>query len=92
MKEGDLYIVNLASGKERRLTERPDELTLNGCLDWVYQEEVYGRGDFKAYWWSPDSRYIAFLQLDISEEPVHTILDHRTVHSGVEKTVLSPPR
>ena len=91
VKEGDLYIVNLASGKERRLTERSDELTLNGCLDWVYQEEVYGRGDFKAYWWSPDSRYIAFLQLDVSEEPVHTILDHRTVHSGIEKQYYPHP-
>ncbi len=85
VKEGDLYIINLASGKERRLTQRPDELTLNGCLDWVYQEEVYGRGDFKAYWWSPDSRYIAFLQLDVSEVPVYDILDNRTIHSGVEK-------
>ena len=85
VREGDLYITDLVSGKERRLTERSDENTLNGYLDWIYQEEVYGRGDFKAYWWSPDSRYIAFLQLDISEEPVHTIIDNRPVHSGVEK-------
>lgn len=85
VREGDLYITDLVSGKERRLTERSDENTLNGYLDWVYQEEVYGRGDFKAYWWSPDSRYIAFLRLDISEEPVHNIIDNRTVHSEVEK-------
>ena len=35
-----------------------------GRLDWVYQEEVYGRGNFKGFWWSPDSKWIAFLGLD----------------------------
>ena len=49
---------------------------LNGKLDWVYQEEVYGRGRFKGWWWSPDSASLAFLSLD--ESPVHdfTIVDH----------------
>ena len=35
-----------------------DELI--GKLDWVYQEELYGRGNFKGYWWSPDSQRVAF--------------------------------
>ena len=42
------------------------ENLLNGVLDWVYQEEIYGRGDFKGYWWSPDSSRIVYLQLDES--------------------------
>ncbi len=85
VSDGDIYVTDLPSGSERRLTEKPGENILNGYLDWVYQEEVYGRGDFKAYWWSPDSRYIAFLQLDVSEEPVYLIDDDRTPHSEVEK-------
>jgi dipeptidyl-peptidase 4 len=91
VREGDLYLVDLDTQKERRLTEKPDNNTLNGYLDWVYQEEVYGRGDFKAYWWSPDSRYIAFLQLDISEEPVHTILDNCKINPDEEKQAYPYP-
>src|SRR5262249_19840744 len=43
---------------------------LNGKLDWVYEEEIYGRGQKQAYWWSPDSSKIAFLQ--INDTPVST--------------------
>jgi dipeptidyl-peptidase-4 len=85
VRDGDIFVTDLSSGAERQLTEKTDENILNGYLDWVYQEEVYGRGDFKAYWWSPDSRYIAFLQLDVSDEPVYLINDDRTPHSEVEK-------
>ena len=85
VSEADLHLVELGSGEVKRLTERDGEHILNGCLDWVYQEEVYGRGNFKGYWWSPDSQYLAFLQLDVSEVPVSTIVDQRSVPSGIEK-------
>lgn len=84
VSEGDLYLVELESGKVRRLTTRAGDQICNGHLDWVYQEEVYGRGDFKGYWWSPDSRKIAFLRLDVSQVPTATIVDHRGVHPEVE--------
>jgi len=35
----------------------------------VYQEEIYGRGTFRAFWWSPDSQRIAYLSLDESKVP-----------------------
>ena len=34
--------------RERALTRDGDDKILNGRLDWVYQEEVYGRGNFGA--------------------------------------------
>ena len=44
----------------------------NGELDWVYPEEL----DLStAHWWSPDSRSIAYLQFDISREPVFPQVD-----------------
>ena len=49
---------------------------LNGKLDWVYQEEVYGRGNYRGYWWSPDSRHLAFLHLDEQPVPEFTVVDH----------------
>lgn len=74
VRANDLYVVDLA-GRERRLTTDGSASLLNGKLDYVYQEEVYGRGNFKGYWWSPDSERIAFLQLDESRVPEATIVD-----------------
>ena len=53
-----------STGRERRLTTDGGPQLLNGKLDWVYQEEIYGRGNYRAYWWSPDSQRLAFLRLD----------------------------
>ena len=63
----DLYTVDAASGKETRLTLNGAETLRNGGLDWVYPEELeLGT----AFWWSPDSKSIAYLQFDTSREPV----------------------
>lgn len=72
----DLHARATASDEARRLTSDGSGSLFNGKLDWVYQEEVYGRGDFKAYWWSPDSRYLAFLSLDESDVHEFTVVDH----------------
>lgn len=75
----DIRAVELATGKEAAITSGGDATHLNGRLDWVYQEEVFNqRGNFKGYWWSPDSRRIAYLSLDESHVPVFTIMDDRT--------------
>jgi dipeptidyl-peptidase-4 len=63
----DLYSLEIETGKEVRLTNDGSETLLNGELDWVYPEELeIGT----AYWWSPDSKSIAYLQFDTSREPV----------------------
>lgn len=77
LRANDLYIVDL-SGRERRLTTDGSAELLNGKLDYVYQEEVYGRGIWKGFWWSPDSLRVAFLQLDERPVPEFTIPDHIT--------------
>src|SRR5580658_255536 len=57
----DLYTLEIASRKLSRLTEDGGPTLLNGELDWVYPEEL----DLgTAYWWSPDSKQIAYLQFD----------------------------
>ena len=84
VRDNDLYVVDVATQRERRLTTDGSENTLNGILDWVYQEEVYGRGTFHAYWWSPDSSRIAFMKLD--ERPVRrfAVVDHIPYQQTVE--------
>lgn len=63
----DLYTVDVASRKETRLTRDGTATLRNGALDWVYPEEI---GLSQAFWWSPDSKSIAYLQFDISREPL----------------------
>jgi dipeptidyl-peptidase 4 len=80
----DLVTSTVAEGLERRLTTDGSEEVLNGKLDWIYQEEVYGRGQFRAYWWSPDSSRIAFLRLDEKGVPRYTIVDDIPYRPTVE--------
>ena len=63
-----------------QLTTDGSKEILNGKLDYVYQEEVYGRNVFKGYWWSPDSARIAFLRLDERDVPQFTIVDDIPYH------------
>ncbi len=72
----NLYVIDLASGKMRALTNDGGVNVFNGKLDWVYQEEIYGRNKFKGFWWSPDSESIAFLRLDESDVDIFTVVDH----------------
>jgi dipeptidyl-peptidase-4 len=75
LRANNLFTVDLA-GRERQLTTDGSKEILNGKLDYVYQEEVYGRGIWKGFWWSPDSSRIAFLRLDERPVPEFTIVDH----------------
>jgi dipeptidyl-peptidase 4 len=76
VRGNNLFVVEIASGREKQLTRDGDEKILNGVLDWVYEEELYGRGNKRGYWWSPDSRFIAFLRTDESPVPKFPIVDH----------------
>ncbi len=80
----DLYLVEVDRRREYPLTTDGSDAVRNGLLDWVYQEEIYGRGNFRGYWWSPDSTRIAYLQLDDSDVPGYTIIDHIPYHPEVE--------
>jgi dipeptidyl-peptidase-4 len=73
IRNNNLHVI---SGREaRELTTDGSRTLLNGILDWVYSEELYGRGNYRGYWWSPDSKYIAFLQLDETAVPEYTLID-----------------
>ena len=74
VRANNLFVTDLA-GRERQLTTDGSAEILNGKLDYVYQEEVYGRGNFKGYWWSPDSSRIAFLRSDERPVPEFTVVD-----------------
>ncbi len=86
----DLYVLEIASCRQTRLTRDGSATLLNGQLDWVYQEEIYGRGNWQAYWWSPDGTKLAFLQLDTADVPVYPLVDH--LHPYPQVTELRYPK
>ena len=73
-RDNDLYVVDIASGVETRITNDGTDLILNGYASWVYYEEILGRPSrYKAFWWSPDSKKIGFYRFDNTEVPLFPI-------------------
>ncbi len=83
--DNNLFVVGTEDLAVRALTQDGGAEIFNGYLDWVYQEEVYGRGDFQGYWWSPDSTHIAFLRLDESQVPTFIVDDSLAFSQSVER-------
>ena len=54
---------------------------LNGEVDWVYEEELETRSN---YFWSPDSKLLAYLQMNETEVPEYPITDWIPTHAKVE--------
>jgi dipeptidyl-peptidase-4 len=63
----DLFVKTIASGKVEKLTsDGKRNKIINGTTDWVYEEEF---SITKAYGWSPDSKFIAYLRFDEKAVP-----------------------
>jgi dipeptidyl aminopeptidase/acylaminoacyl peptidase len=81
----NLYVVDIATQTERALTTDGTGVISNAKADWVYFEEIFNRS-WKAYWWSPDSKSLAFLRFDDTNVPKFTVLDHTQRQQQVEVT------
>ena len=72
IRDHNLWLVNIADGKERAITRDGVEEIRKGELDWVYPEEL----DIKtAYWWAPDSSAIAYLEMDERKVAQYPLVD-----------------
>ncbi|HEX3534410.1 MAG TPA: S9 family peptidase [Gemmatimonadaceae bacterium] len=81
-RDGDMYVTDLSTHVEKRLTRDASEHVFNGHFDWVYEEEF---GLAQAWKWSPDSRYISYWQLNDSAEPEIQLSDYSGIHQNWEK-------
>ena len=66
VRSGDLYICDIQTLGETRLTDTASETLTNGIADFIAQEEMHR---FEGYWWSPDGNRIAYTQVDTSNIP-----------------------
>jgi dipeptidyl aminopeptidase/acylaminoacyl peptidase len=85
VRDSNLFVVDLATQTERKLTTDGAELIANGKADWVYFEEVFIRSS-RAYWWSPDSTRLAFLRFDDSPVKKFAVVDQLPTRGKVETT------
>jgi dipeptidyl-peptidase-4 len=83
-KKNNLYTVSVADGKETQLTHDGTDDVLNGYSSWVYMEEILGRASqYKAFWWNPNSKNIAFFRFDETKVPEFTMTDAPGQHGQV---------
>ena len=86
-KNNNLYSLSLATKKEVAITNDGATGILNGYASWVYFEEIFGRStQYRAFWWSPDSKYISFMRFDERKVPMFPIYNSEGQHGFVEET------
>jgi len=64
VSQHNIYVEDLATNKITALTSTGTRKFINGTFDWVYEEEFGCRDGFR---WSPDSKKIAFWQVDATK-------------------------
>lgn len=70
-RDNNIWLVDLADMQEKLISKggKVNEI-INGSSDWVYEEEF---SISKAYEWSPDSRFIAYLTFNEREVPEYNM-------------------
>jgi dipeptidyl-peptidase-4 len=63
LRADDLHVIDIAAKKDTRLTKGAGETLPHGEAEFVAQEEMDRR---EGFWWSPDSRFIAYEEADLS--------------------------
>src|SRR5882672_5790496 len=72
VRDHNLWLASVADGKEQAVTSGGTEEIRKGELDWVYPEELEIK---TAYWWSPDSSAIAYLEMDERKVSQYPLVD-----------------
>ncbi|MCR6663705.1 MAG: S9 family peptidase [Luteimonas sp.] len=67
IRERELWVIDLASGKEVRLTHDASDTVANGIAEFVADEEM---DRHTGYWWAPDDSAIAYARIDESPVPL----------------------
>jgi dipeptidyl-peptidase-4 len=84
---GNLYLIDIASGKQSQLTTDGTDVIYNGYASWVYYEEILGRpSQYRAFWWSPDSKHLAWMHFNDTKVPMFPIYNSEGQHGFTELT------
>ncbi len=73
VRDNNIYAEDIRTGAVRQLTSDGSPSIINGTSDWVYEEEFSLR---EGFFWSPDSRKIAYFQFDQSGVPEFALINY----------------
>ena len=82
VKDHNLFIRSLHGAPETNLSNTKEPSLLNGEVDWVYEEELDVRSN---YFWSPDSKNLAYLQANEARVPLYPIVDWIPTHPTTDQ-------
>ncbi len=86
-RDNNLFALDLTTGKETQFTNDASDVVYNGWAAWVYFEEIFGRPTrYRAFWWSPNSKEIAFYRFDETNVPMFPIYNSDGHHGTLERT------
>lgn len=86
-RNSNLFSINISSGKEEQLSFDGSPTVYNGYASWLYYEEILGRpSNYCAFWWSPDSKSVAYMRFDDSAVPLFPIYSSTGIHGFTEET------
>ena len=96
VRAGDLFVVDIATANETRLTRDAQPGLTHGLAEYIAQEEM---ARFSGFWWSRDSKRLAFARVDERHIPVYPIPhlgrdsfeveEHRYPFAGAENANVS---
>jgi dipeptidyl-peptidase-4 len=79
VRDAEVFVAPVSGGATRQLTRGAREAgKTNGLAEYIAQEEM---GRYSGCWWSPDSHWIAFEEVDETHVPVY-----RIIHQGKDFT------
>ncbi|MBL1408546.1 S9 family peptidase [Sphingobacterium faecale] len=86
-RKSNLFSIEVATGSEVQYTNDGTDVIYNGWSSWVYYEEILGRPtNYKAFWWSPDSKQLAFMRFDDTKVPMFPIYVSKGQNGYLEET------
>ncbi|EOY23543.1 Prolyl oligopeptidase family protein isoform 1 [Theobroma cacao] len=82
IRDYELHVLNLLYSEQRQLTFGANgDILTHGLAEYIAQEEMDRK---TGYWWSLDSKFIAFTEVDYSEIPLFRIMHQGKSSVGPE--------
>jgi dipeptidyl-peptidase-4 len=88
VRTNNIFIKSLKFGTESQVTRdgKTNEI-INGMPDWVYEEEFSFN---KAFEWSPDSKFLAFIKFDETNVPVFNMPLYKGMDPEIKENFIYP--
>ena len=87
VRDYDIFVLDLATQKERQITTGGSRSLSHGLAEFVAQEEM---DRFSGFWWSPDSKKIAYQETDANGVEIWHVAD--PIHPDNDATPFFYPR